>query len=95
MFRALDVDSSVLLLSCSISSGALGSPDVLLTSPINNNINAHNHHTHNTMPFCLSTSTNIPYNACRYRNFESKKFFARISHGFHRVVDHQESHLRR
>ena len=31
MFRAMAVDFSVLLLSCSITTGALGSPDLLLS----------------------------------------------------------------
>ena len=39
---------SVLLLSCSIATGAVGSPSLLLSCSItNNNTIAHNHHTHN------------------------------------------------
>ena len=44
MFRDMAVDSSVLLLSCSITTGASGSPSLLLSMLYNNNNNviAHN-----------------------------------------------------
>ena len=59
MFRAMAVDFSVLLLSCSITVGALGS-----TSLSNINVIAFNHHTHNVFYvfyFHISTSTMIRY----------------------------------
>ena len=55
MCCCLEGYSSVLLLSCSISTGALGSPGLFPSCSIitNNNIIAHNHHTHNGMTFYI------------------------------------------
>ena len=49
MFRAMGVDSSVLFLSCSITTGASGSPGLLPSC----SIITHNHHSHNNPPFYI------------------------------------------
>ena len=61
MFRAMAVDSSVLLLSCYSTTGALGSSGLLSSCSIttNNKIVAYNHYTHNAMSFCISTSLHL------------------------------------
>ena len=90
MFRAMAVDSSVLLLSCSITTGALGIPGMLPTLH-DNNIISHNHHTHNHPSFCLSTSlhlytynsTMIRYNTIQVPHKQQRKpgrgYFERLS----------------
>ena len=64
MFRAMAVDSSVLLLSCYSTTGALGSSGLLSSCSIttNNKIVAYNHYTHNAMSFCISTSLHLYIN---------------------------------
>ena len=52
MFRAIVVDSFVLLLSCSITTGALGSPGLLSPySIITNNNSIAQHHLTNNNPY--------------------------------------------
>ena len=49
MSKAMAVDSSVLLLPCFITRGALGSPSLLPS----------NQHTHNAISFCISISLHL------------------------------------
>ena len=57
MFRAMTVDSSVLLLSCFITTGASGSCSLLLIMLYDNINIAHNHRTNNVIYLYISTST--------------------------------------